>query len=289
MGFREFSYFPDSFSFFLFFYIISLVILINKYYQNMDQTHYEIPWSYGDKVIKISSFSGVNSPDIIINIHGTFWSMYGGNNKYLEFAKNIQSNQVANVILYESSRKNIEPNPNETDIYKQKQAKFIGKTFTDELEDARRVLQDVISKSYQLFWIKKENLKITLNGNSLWWILAFYLASEFPQVQAIVSVGTGLRLEIKDVPILDTFPKIEFLRQKLESFQGKYVCYYGTLDDIFNRESFFNLVALVGSDESKKSMVEMPWVDHSFWKISWQISDIPYQEVFLWHKLLLKK
>jgi hypothetical protein len=38
-----------------------------------------------------------------------------------------------------------------TDRYKQKQAKFIGKTFSDELEDAKRVVLDSIQKSQELY------------------------------------------------------------------------------------------------------------------------------------------
>lgn len=251
------------------------------------KTH-QIEWVYWDKIIKMNTFKVPNNNKIIINIHGTFWSMNWWNNKYLNFAQNLQNDEVANVVLYESSRKNIEIDSTITDRYKQKQAKFIWKTFTDELEDARRVLKDIIKNSQELFWIENENLEITLNGNSLWWILAFYLAKEFPQVKTIVSVWTWLRLEIKDVPILDTFPDIDELKEVLQAYNGKYVSYYWTEDDVFTKQSFFDLINLVWSEQKDKSQIEMIWVDHTFWKIAWEESPIPYKQVFLWHTTLIQ-
>ena len=136
------------------------------------------------------------------------------------FTKNLAWYEVSNVVLYESSRKNIEINPSITDIYKQKQAKFIWKTFSNELQDVRNVINEIITNSVEL-----DKLEITLNWNSLWGILAFYLAQEFSQVKTIVSVWTWLRLGIKNVPILDTFSNIEELTEKLQSFKWKYVSF----------------------------------------------------------------
>ena len=249
---------------------------------------HQIEWVYWDKIIKINTFKVQNNNKIVINIHGTFWSLKGWNNKYLNFAQNLQNDEVANVVLYESSRKNIEIDLSIPDRYKQKQAKFIWKTFTDELEDAKNVLKDTIKNSKELFWIDSQNLEITLNWNSLWWILAFYLACEFPQVKNIVSVWTWLRLDIKDVPILDTFPDITELKQKLESFKWKYVSYFWTQDDVFTRQSFFDLINLVWSEQKNKSQVEMIWVDHTFWKIWGEESYLPYNSIFLWYKKFLK-
>lgn len=259
-----------------------------KWSEILERKTYQIEWSYWDKEIQISSFNVPKNNNIVINIHGTFWSMNWWNNKYLNFAQSLQSENVANVILYESSRVNIENNTNESDRYKQKQAKFIWKTFTDELEDAIRVIQNTINRSKELFWIDKNELEITLNWNSLWWILAFYLAKEFPQVKTIVSVWTWLRLEIKDVPILDTFPDIAELKQKLKSFKWKYVSYFWTEDDVFTRQSFVDLINLVWSNDSNKSEIKMIWVDHTFWKIWWEVSDLPYKQVFLWHLWIIK-
>lgn len=254
----------------------------------LSQFH-NIEWVYWDKEIKINTFRVENNPNIVINIHGTFWSLKWWNDKYLKFAESLQEDKISNTVLYASSRINADIDPNITDRYKQKQARFIGKTFSMELEDARRVIKDTIENSEKLFWIKKWDLKITLNWNSLGWILAFYLASEFTQVKNIVSVWTWLRLDIKDVPILDTFPDISELWAKISNFKWKYLMYYGSLDDVFTEQSFFDLIDLVWSSKENKSSMFLIWVDHTFWKILWEESELAYKKVFFWTKLLLNE
>lgn len=256
---------------------------------NNNSQFHTIEWTYWDKEIKLNTFRVENNSNVVINIHGTFWSLKWWNDKYLKFAESLQEEQISNTVLYSSSRLNAEIDPNITDRYKQKQARFIGKTFSMELEDARRVIKDTIENSELLFWVKKETLKITLNWNSLGWILAFYLASEFPQVENIVSVWTGLRLDIKDVPILDTFPDISELWPKISNFKWKYLMNYGTEDDVFTEQSFFDLINLVWSSQENKSSVFLVWVDHTFWKIWWEESELPYKKVLSWTKSLLKE
>ncbi len=237
-----------------------------------------IEWIYWDKEVKINTFPVKWNKNVLINIHGTFWSLKWWNNKYLDFASKLQENSISNVVLYESSRKDLPIDDKITDRYKQKQAKFVWKTFLDELEDARRVIIDSIKNSEEVYWVNSEELEITLNWNSLGWILAFYLASEFPQVKNISTVWTWLRLDIKDVPILDTFPDITELDEKLELFKWKFLMNYWNEDDVFTSDAFSDLYKKVWSEE--KSFVHLLWVDHTFWKVWWEMSKKPYEEIF---------
>lgn len=257
-----------------------------KEHVNIQRQDYTLEWVYWDKEIKLSAFPCENNDNIVINIHGTFWSLTWSNDKYLNFAQEIWQDQCAWSVLYASSRKDLEIDTTTTDRYKQKQAKFIWKTFDDELEDARKVVVWVIENSLKVFWIQRENLKITLNGNSLGGILAFYLASEFPEIKNISTVWTWLRLEIKDVPILDTFPDASEIIQKLQAFKWKFLMHYGDEDDVFTPEAFESFYKNVGSEE--KSFLHMLWVDHTFWKVSWETSSNPYKQVFESLKTLLQ-
>lgn len=257
-----------------------------KEHMNIQRQDHIIEWIYWDKEIKISSFPCENNDNIVINIHGTFWSLTGSNNKYLNFAENLQQNQLSWSVLYASSRKDWEIDTTVTDRYKQKQARFLWKTFHDELEDARRVVMWVIENASKNFGIQRENLKITLNGNSLWGILAFYLASEFPEIKNISTVWTWLRLEIKDVPILNTFPDASEIIKKLQGFEWKFLMQYWDEDDVFTPDAFESFYKNVGTQE--KSFLHMLWVDHTFWKVSWETSSAPYKQVFESLKTLLK-
>ncbi len=237
-----------------------------------------VEWVYWDGEIQLNSFPVVWNKNIVINIHGTFGSLTGSNNKYWNFAEKLQEQNIASSVLYQSSRKNVPMDERLEDRYKQKQAKFIWKTFLDELEDARRVISSVINNSESEYWVPSNDLEITLNGNSLWGILAFYLANEFPQVKTISSVGTGLRLDIRDVPILDTFPSIDDLWPMLEGFKWNFLMQYGSEDDVFTKEAFKDLYKSVGSEN--KSFIHLLWVDHTFGKVGWDVSKTPYNEVF---------
>jgi len=247
---------------------------------------YTIEWTYWDKEIKINTFPVSWNKHVVINIHGTFWSLKWWNNKYLNFATKLQKENISNVVLYASSRKDIEIDTSIIDRYKQKQAKFIWKTFSDELEDSRRVVFDIIKNSKELFWVESKDLEITLNWNSLWGIIAFYLALEFPQVKNISTVWTWLRLDIKDIPILDTFPNIEELEEKLKSFNWNFLMNYWSEDDVFTPEAFSDLYQNVWT--TKKSFVQLIWVDHTFGKVWWELSVLPYQEIFSNLEILLK-
>lgn len=257
-----------------------------KEHMNIQRQDHILEWIYWDKEIKISSFPCENNDNIVINIHGTFWSLTGSNNKYLNFAENLQQNQLSWSVLYASSRKDWEIDITVTDRYKQKQSRFLWKTFHDELEDARRVVMWVIENASKNFGIQREKLKITLNGNSLWGILAFYLASEFPEIKNISTVWTWLRLEIKDVPILNTFPDANEIIQKLQAFRWKFLMQYWDQDDVFTPDAFESFYKNVGTQD--KSFLHMLWVDHTFWKISWETSSAPYEQVFESLKTLLK-
>ena len=245
---------------------------------NMQTLATQIEGTYWDKEIKINTFPVMGNKNVVINIHGTFGSMVWGNNKYLNFAEKLQSTKVSNVLLYESTRQNIPHDDSIADRYKQKQASFIWKTFSDELDDARRVVKYSIENSQSLYWVEAQDLEITLNGNSLWGILAFYLANEFPQIKNISTVWTGLRIDIKDVPILDTFPDIWELLEKMHSFEWKFLMNYGTQDDVFTPEAFDDFYNEAGA--SDKFIAELEWVDHTFWKKQWEVSTQPFQDVF---------
>lgn len=147
--------------------------------------------------------------------------------------------------------------------YEARMESFRGKTFEDELADARTVIADMVANSERDFGTPSDELEITFHGNSLGGIIAFYLAAEFPQVKAIATVGTGLRLAATDVPILNTFPPVDEVRAKLAAFKGKFLMQYGTEDDTFSQEAFSDLYAAVTGVEEKTSL-RYVGVDHPF-------------------------
>ncbi|MCH2188769.1 alpha/beta hydrolase [Candidatus Gracilibacteria bacterium] len=237
----------------------------------------QLKGSYGDKVIAVSHFPVPGNNKVVINIHGTYGSGTGSNNKYLNFSGQLQQDEIANSIMYKSSRVEMEDDAN-LGKYENKQRKFVGKTFSDELEDAKRVLVDTIKNSQERFGVPPEELEITLNGNSLGGIIAFYLASEFPQIKNISTVGTGFRKEKTNIPILNTFPEADELSKKIKDFSGKFMMHYGSEDNVFTPDSFRELYE--GATSAEKSFVHLVGVDHSFGKVGGETSEEPYKHIY---------
>jgi pimeloyl-ACP methyl ester carboxylesterase len=245
-----------------------------------------LPWAFGNFPVELEVFPINNNPQVLVNLHGTFGSRRWGDGNYARLAESIQDESLANVVLYWSSRK-----PSEAQwklSYDEKQKLFEWKTFEQEVEDARNILKHIVTNSNTLFWVDAEKLEITLQWNSLWGILAFYVASEFPQIKNIVTIWTGLRTEKWAIPILDTFPLKEELLAKLWQFQGNYYMAYGTNDAVFSQEAFDALYQGVTASR-QKGFWKFLGVDHSFSGVDGVENSQPYGQVIENTKALFEK
>ena len=155
---------------------------------------------FWNKKISVETYPLEWSNKVIINIHGTYWGMYWWNNKYKTLAEDLQNNGIWNVVIFETSRKWIEKDWS----YEKKIEDFKWKTFDNELSDCKKVMQYILDNSSVLFWMSADKLEITINWNSLGWILALALAYEFPQIKNISTVGTGMLTKDKEnLPLME--------------------------------------------------------------------------------------
>lgn len=223
---------------------------------------YELPGSFKNQSVQVERLAVLGSHRVFVNLHGTYGIMHGNSGKYGELARRVADEKLANAVVYSTSR-DWEMSEKSDGSYEARMESFRGKTFNDELADARTVIADLVTNSQRDFGVPADKLEITLHGNSLGGIIAFYLASEFPQVKAIATVGTGLRLATTDAPILSTFPAAEEVRAKLAAFKGKYLMQYGTEDDVFGQDAFQDLYSSVTGAEEKSSIC-YAGVDHPF-------------------------
>lgn len=237
----------------------------------------KIPWTFWNKKIDISIFQVPKNNKIVINIHWLYGSKTSSG-KYLDFAKKLQENKIANVVLFQSSRFDLENDEN-LSKYENKMKKFVWKTFFQELLDAKIVLEEILKNSEKYFWIKKEKLEITLNWNSLWGTLTFFLASEFSEIKNISNVWTWLRKQKWETPVIDTFPDLEIYKEKIQNFKWNFLLHQAGNDDIFSSESYEEFFKLA-KNTNQKEKIFYAWVDHSFKKLNWEKSEKPYQKVY---------
>lgn len=234
-----------------------------------------LDWSFWNKKINIEVYPLEWSNKVIINIHGTYWGMYWWNNKYKNLAEDLQNNGVWNVVIFETSRKWIEKDWS----YEKKVEDFEWKTFDNELSDCKNVIQYILDNSLELFWVNSDKLEITINGNSLWWILALALAHDFPQIKNISTVWTGmLTKDKKNLPLLEEYPENDTIKNWVSSYNGNLLLQYWTQDSLFKKEDFQELKSELKSAK-KVWIIKMVWVDHTFKYINWEISNVPYKQV----------
>lgn len=239
----------------------------------MKKIEKKIIWSFWE--IDLEVFQNFWNNKIIFNIHWVFWSK---NDPWQRlFAEKIWENNFANVVLFSSSRKDFDYDENISKEENRK-IKFSWKTFWDELEDAKIVFKNILENSEKYFWVKKENLEFFVNGNSLGWTLAFFLSEIFPQIKNISTVGTWLRKQKWNFPILDTFPEIEEYKKVLKNFSGKYLMHEAWNDEKFSKESYDEFFKIIWA--SKKEKIFYPWVNHPFSEKNWEKSKKPFLEVF---------
>ena len=232
---------------------------------------------FGNKEIKLETLAVPGNNKLLINIHGSYGSISGNNDKYRKLANSLQTIEASNVTLYESSRKDIDVIERSEDEFTTKKRRFEGKTFKEELEDLRKVIKHCLDNSQELFGISAEELEITLNGNSLGGILALVIAHEFPQIKNVSTVGTGLKLENTDEALLRTLPEPNELKDEMNKFKGKFLMQYGTKDDVFSDQSFTELYESI---DTSKSLFKFEQVDHTFNHLDGKSSSRPYEQIF---------
>jgi len=177
---------------------------------------------------------------VVVNFHGSFGHLEGSGGKYRLFAEALSGQTGVHVALFETSRT---PGdfPEIADPFLKRVASFRGKTFAQELEDARRLLRTVVNQSKPLFGIAEADLELALCGNSLGAYLCLCLASEFSQVKWIAGAGAGLRdLQPSDSAnnLATTLPPRHELEALAACFRGPVLGAHGTLDDVFSRQDF---------------------------------------------------
>lgn len=177
---------------------------------------------------------------VVVNFHGSFGHMEGSGGKYRLFAEVLSGQAGVHVALFETSRL---PGdfPEIPDPFLKRVAAFRGKTYAQELEDARRLLRTVVDGSLELFGVRGQELGIALCGNSLGGFLCIALAAEFPQVKWIAGAGVGIR-EMRPSDshnnLAATLPERASVEALAAGFRGAVLGAHGTLDDVFSREDF---------------------------------------------------
>ena len=171
----------------------------------------------------IISKSAQKTSNILVNIHGLYGLSGDPGSKSKHLARIITRSGLANVVLFNSSRDwQVAKN---SDFEEQKKA-FGEKTFDQELQDTKDMMNLIIDQSAYLFGIEQKELKIFLIGNSLGGTLSTCLNEYFKYIQKIVLAGSGTRTalpsKLMEEEILD----------KASEFKGEAMLLQGSNDTV---------------------------------------------------------
>ncbi len=199
------------------------------------------------------SKSSKKTSNILINIHGLYGLSGDPRSKSKYLARIIAKTGLANVVLLNSSRDwDI---AGDGDFEKQKKA-FGEKTFEQELQDAKDLMDLIIDQSTYLFGIQKDKLKIFLIGNSLGGTISTCLDEYFKYVKKIVLAGSGTRTalpsKLSEKQILN----------KASNFKGEVMLLQGSKDEVVPLKAGDLLISAYKN--AKTSKVVIKEASHNF-------------------------
>jgi hypothetical protein len=236
----------------------------------------KLKWNFWNKELFLEIWkTKIKNNNVVINIHWAFWKI---NEKYRKFWKKLLENNNSNIVLYSSSRLENNFENLELSEFEKKQKLFEWKILKDEIKDWKIVINYILENSEKLFNIKKEDIILIINWNSLWWIIALELANIFNEIKNINIVWTGAFLDIKWTTLIDSYPDLIDLSNLLKKFNWNLLLNYATQDIVFTEKSFYLFYDLLKN--ANKSKMKFIWVDHSFKKINWEKSEIPYDHIY---------
>lgn len=194
---------------------------------------------------------------VLFNLHGLYGLSGDHNSKSRKLAEVVTKAGKAHVVNFNSSR---DWGVFEDGNWEKMKKAFEGKTFEQELQDAKDAVEVVVDQSQELFGINSKDLELYIVGNSLGGVVATCLAEYFKITKAIVLAGSETRTvfptKLTEKQILDNASK----------FRGKVMLIQGSKDDVVPLEAGDALLLGYTSAKTKKLIVE--GANHQFSKIN---------------------
>lgn len=221
--------------------------------------------SYHNKPLNIFvSKTNMSVNSITIFVHGLYGTFDPTENtdKVNMLVKRLTNEDITHCINYNSSRDF--QYALATDYDKRNQA-FKEKTFLQELNDLKIIVDWTINNSERVFGIKKNNLTLNIHGNSLGGTLAVLLNGFFPMINKISLCGSGCGTNESVKPILSTHFKEDDILKSVSLYSGKLLLLQGSEDTTVPRESGMKI--LDRAIYANKQYVIVPGANHNFSKI----------------------
>lgn len=193
------------------------------------------------------------STQLTIFFHGAYSSTL--TEKYTNIIRQLKKRKYkSDFLCYETSRKHysFEDHALPFEAYAQT---FSGKTFQDELEDVKTLLQHIRIDRYDSLVFVGYSLGGTLSS--------FFIRQHTKKIKGIYLFGSGISTNRKTYPILSTYPNSSTILQNFKGYTGTVTLVQGTEDTIVPQEDAGNILAHAISAE-RTTHIRLKGVDHRF-------------------------
>ena len=205
--------------------------------------------------IKIRQIIAPNTNRVIIYAHGSFDHMDGHWGFYTKILIYLAQKKIASSVQLTTAR---QPTYNEQDLFSITSA-FQGKTFAQELEDVGKVIDHTLNHLDELVE-DPETAEIIFIGLSLGGTLMPLQAATHPRVNKLMLISSGCRTQNGALPMMDTYPIAEHIKEAAAQFKGKMLHVSPLADGVvpinFQNELFDAFT------RAKKKRTLVPGADH---------------------------
>lgn len=227
--------------------------------------HQKIKGTFGKKQILYNLLrTKKKTNNYYIFFHGLYSSSL--KERYVEIAKKIISNNLGNVLLYETSRE-VYSFENEKIDFLEYQKTFSGKLFKDELRDVSLVIEHLVNEL-----IKEKDFKLNFIGFSLGGTISSFFIEKYKKyLNNIFLFGSSIETKNKKRPIVEDYPKKETILNYFSKHTGGLLLIQGTRDNVVNGKKA-ELIIEAAKKAKYTSIIKLRGVDHRFLKIDDTIS-----------------
>ena len=228
--------------------------------------------SFGIEPMRIGLRRSVREThNIALFIHGLY-GLFDPNDteaKANDVAQYLSATGAAHVVQYSSSRLYSFPPSTK---WQQREAAFLGKTFSQELDDLRAVLSFIFRNSSSIFGIEQSSLRLLIHGSSLGGTLAILAKEYFPIITRISLCGSGCGANTKTRPVLSTIFPEDMILSSIATFRGQLLLIQGSDDTVVPKESGQKIIRAATS--ANAHLLEVPGANHTFT----ELYGVPSQE-----------
>ncbi len=215
-----------------------------------------------------------NNIDYYVFFHGVFGSSL--KDRYVKIAKRITEENIGNVFLFESSRKEY-TFEKKTENFEDYVKTFAGKTFKDELSDVLEIFNFFLERIVN----NRSEARLHFVGFSLGGTLLSFLIPKYGHmIKNIYLFGSGITTKGYNKPILSSYPKKEDILSNFSCYQGNVYLIQGTKDNVVPRNEARKIIS-----QAKKAFFRSLFIvrgaDHRFLFIDGEPQEAYFNELIL--------